>query len=111
MPAQVGSAAERIMGTEEAIGLLIQKLLKPDNFKLITDLDDEEVNVITLLQTIGDTLKIDVLKEFCDNFTQFRISRFRMGRRELVDIAAFYSGGIPEFRRPRSLKDLFVGVR
>jgi len=107
----VTPSEERIMGTEEAIGLLIQKLLKPDNLKLITDLDDEEVNVMTLLQTIGDVLKIDALQSFCENFEQFRVSRWRMGRRELVDIASFYTGGFEQPRRVRSLKDLFVGVR
>jgi hypothetical protein len=105
--------AERLMGTEEAVARLIQELIKvsEEKSKVLSDLNDEEVGVLSLLSTIGEKLNISALKSFCLNFAQYRVSRFRLGRREMVNIASYSTGLEPERRKVRSLKDLFSGIR
>lgn len=100
----------RVMGTEEATAILIQELIKSDNIKIMTDVNDEEGGVLSLLSTMGEHLKIPALKLFVKNFCMFRVSRFRMGRREMVNVAS-YTGENPEGRKVKSLKDLFTGMR
>jgi hypothetical protein len=105
--------AEKIMGTEEAVARLIQELIRvsEDKSKVLSDLNDEEVGVLSLLSTIGEKLKIDAITKFCINFAQYRVSRFRLGRREMVNIASFTSAFPEERRKVRSLRDLFSGMR
>ena len=99
------------MGTEEAIAMLIQELMKTDKPKVMTDLNDEEVGVLSLLSTIGENLKIKELKAFCKNFTLYRVSRFRMGRKEMVNIASWTGADVYQRKRKvRSVKDLFGGM-
>jgi len=50
------------------------------------------------------------LKDFANNFLKLRVSKERMGRREIVIIASA-GGEIGERRRFRSLRDLFAGLR
>ena len=84
--------------------------MKSENIKIMTDVDDEEGGVLSLLSTMGEHLKIKPLKEFVKNFCLFRVSRYRLGRREMVNIAS-YAGEGPEGRKVKSIKDLFVGIR
>jgi len=103
---------KQILGTEEATALLIQELMRNDNPKVMTDLSDEEVGVLSLLSTIGEDLKIKELKNFCKNFSLYRISRFRLGRREMTDIASWSSGdAYGRKKKVKSVRDLFGGMR
>lgn len=79
--------------------------------KILSDLDEEEIGTLTLLDTIGKKMKIDVLNKFVESFCHFRISRHRMGRRELAGILTMAGYGTEDRRRSRSIKDLFGGIR
>ena len=82
---------EAIFGTEEAIAKLITELVRTEDgkAKLMSDLNDEEVAILALLDTVGERVDLKTLSKFCTNFCQYRVSRFRLGRRELVNIASF----------------------
>jgi hypothetical protein len=103
------SPTEKVYGTEEALAKGILDLLKTGKTKILSDLDDEEILNLSLLYTWADLIKSDALKQFCDNFLQLRVSRFRLGRREIVSIASFTSE--PERRKIKSIKDLFGGFK
>ncbi len=106
-----------IYGTEEAIAKLIMEILrtgaeKPkEKTKLLTDLSPEEIHVLTLLSTIGENMNIKVLKEFCLNFCQYKVSKNRLGRKEMVGIATFNLGDGTDKKGRKSIKDLFSGLR
>ena len=103
---------EKILGTEEALGKLITELMKlqKEKYKILTDLDDKEVCTLSLLSTIAESLKIKELRTFVANFCNFRVSRDRMGRRELVGIASLTGIGISERKGKISLKSLIPGI-
>jgi hypothetical protein len=104
------SPTEKVYGTEEALAKGILNLLhSTEGRKVLSDLDDEEILNLSLLYTWSDLIKDKALKQFCDNFLELRISRFRLGRREIVSIASFT--GEPERRKIKGIKDLFAGFR
>jgi hypothetical protein len=103
------SPTDKPVGLEEQVAKGLDELFKTDKFLLFSDLDDEEILNITLLMTWADTLGIQTITDFCRNFLQLRVSRFRLGRREVVSIASYSAE--PERRKMKSLKDLFAGMR
>lgn len=105
------SPTKRVFGTEEAIGHGMMELFKTDKDKamLLSELDDEEILNLSLLLTWSDLIDSKALKSFCSNFLRLRVSRFRMGRSEIVRISSNMSG--PDRKRIRSLKDVFSGIR
>jgi len=102
-----------VFGTEEAVARLIIELMKSEKkrIKLLTDLSDEEIMVLSLLSTIGEKLKLNVLNKFCSNFCLYRVSKARAGRKEFVNIATYTTGEMTETKRRKGIKDLFGGLR
>lgn len=102
-----------IYGTEEAVAKLIMEMLKTEKgkVKLLSDLNEEEIGVLSLLASIGEQLNIEAINKFCENFCQFRVSRKRLGRREMTGIATFTTMEQTEVRKRRGIKDLFTGFR
>jgi len=98
-----------VYGTEEALAKGILDLLKSEKTKILSDLDDEEILNLSLLYSWAEITKCDAIKKFCDNFLQLRVSRFRLGRREIVSVASYT--GEPDRKKVRSIKDLFAGIR
>jgi len=78
-----------ILGTEEARARIIIELSSPDfeKIKMFSDLYIEEIPVASALTTVSEKLKLDSLKSFLDNFLKFRISKDRLGRFEMLNIA------------------------
>jgi hypothetical protein len=103
------SPTEKVYGTEEALAKGILELLKSGKTKILSDLDDEEILNLSLLYTWAEEIKCNTLKKFCDNFLLLRVSRFRLGRREIVGIASY--SGEPDRKKVKSIKDLFAGIR
>jgi len=103
---------DRVMGTEEAMAQGIIEMLDKDNkVKTLSDLNDEEINALALLETLGTKLNVKVLNSFVRNFCLFRISRARMGRREIGGMVTFAGYGAEEKRRKRSIGELFAGLK
>lgn len=104
---------KRVMGTEEANAITIQELMDSKDLKskTMSDLNDEEIGVLALLQCIGEELGLDSIKDFNTHFCQFRVSRSRMGRREMKDIVTMAGSVGDDMRRRKSIKDLFGGMK
>jgi hypothetical protein len=105
----VPKPTDKIYGTEEAVAKGLMDLLGEKKPKILSDLDDEEILNLSLLYSLGDKTKIDSVIAFCDNFLKLRVSRFRLGRREIVFVAG--AGNEPDRKRFRTIKDLFSGLR
>jgi hypothetical protein len=111
-PATRPDVQGKIYGTEEAVASLIIELtsVQKEKIKGLTELDDQEIGVLTVLNVIGERLDISSLIDFVTNFCQFRVSRFRMGRREMVDIASYTISPTDDRRKFKSMRDLFGGM-
>jgi len=98
-----------VMGEEEARAQSLLDLLEPEKAQLKSDLDDEEIHYLAMLRTWAKELDIKTLDDFCNNFMELRVSRNRMGRREIVFALSLVGerirGGV------KSIKDLFSGLR
>jgi len=72
--------------TEEAMGKIIALLANEDKYKLITDIQYDEISTIAGLLAIADTYDITLLKNYLKNFLLLRISNRRQGRKEIVEM-------------------------
>jgi hypothetical protein len=102
------SPSEKILGFEEQLSLAL-KDISPKELKKQSDLNDEEIISLSVIYLWAEITKIKALKNFADNFLALRISRHRMGRREIISLG--YGATEPERRRLRSLRELFLGIR
>jgi len=69
----------------KAKGLLfLAKTQRPD---LLTDLDEDEIKLITTIEALADFFKTPLLKEITLLFKNHRVSKSRLGRSELLTIA------------------------
>ena len=105
--------AQRVYGQEEAMAQALLELMdiQGDKAKSLTDLNDEEVGVLTLLQTMHDRIKIKEIGNFVDLYCKFKVSRSRLGRREIINAISFGGVQMEDKRRKGSIKDLFAGMR
>ena len=100
-----------LMSHDEAVAQNVLKLgeATDEEIKSLSDLDDEEINYLTILFTLADTIDLDVLKIFGNEFLRLRVSKGRLGRKEIVWI----SSGLELFAKAagkvRSPKDIFAG--
>jgi hypothetical protein len=102
------SPTEKVLGFEEQLSIAL-KDISPKDIKKQSDLNDEEIVGLSVIYLWAETTKIKVLKNFADDFLALRISRHRMGRREIVSLG--YGAAEPERKRLRSLRELFMGIR
>jgi hypothetical protein len=105
--------ANRVLGQEEAMAKALVELMDTEGTKVKTmsDLDESEIGVLTLLNIMGDHLKIQVLSDFVTNYSQFKVSRARLGRREIINSITFGAIGGDDRRKTKSIKDLFGGMK
>lgn len=96
-------------GREEAFAKLGMSLLKTEEFKVLSDLESEEIGKVAIIQTLADRLKSPVLKTFVKNFLLLRVSQNRLGRREMMNIAT--SGVEDTKKKAKSISSLFAGLR
>jgi hypothetical protein len=104
---------QRVMGQEEALARAITEMMDvtEQKKKLLSDLSEEECNVLTLLHVIGERLKVKEISRFAEEFCMYRVSRSRMGRREMVNVITFSGLPMSEMKGRKSIKDLFSGIR
>ncbi|MEM2506256.1 MAG: hypothetical protein QXF61_04350 [Nitrososphaeria archaeon] len=99
---------DKILGFEEQVAVCLRDI-SPKKLTMQSDVDDEEIPNLCVLYVLDKNFKINVLKEFADNFLELRISRFRLGRREIIGLGTGVAE--PERRKLKTLRDLFVGIR
>lgn len=100
----------KIYGEEEARASSLLKLLETKYPKLLSDLSDEEIHALTILDTWASETNNKILRKFTKSFLEHRVSKHRLGRREIALAVTLGSSG-EVGRRPRSIKDLFSGLR
>lgn len=99
----------KVMGEEEARAQSLLELLEKTKPELLSDLNDEEIHYMALLLTWAKQIKCKILVEFCNNFMNLRVSRNRMGRREIVFAVSLVAERMRG--KPKTIKDLFAGIR
>jgi len=100
---------DRPLGQEEALAKSLLELTQPEKIELFSDLNDEEIIALSALLTWGKELKIKVLKTFVQQFLRLRVSRYRLGRREIALTVGMAGGSVGV--KPKSVKDLFAGLK
>lgn len=104
---------QRILGQEEAMAQALLELMEiqGEKVKSMSDLNDEEVGVLSLLQTMYERIKVTEIGNFVDFYCKFKVSRARMGRREIINAISFGGVQMDDRRKRGSIKDLFAGMR
>jgi hypothetical protein len=105
----VVSPTEKAYGQEEAVAKGILDLLKTEKKKIFSDIEDDHILNLSILFTWAEMIKCEAIKKVCENFLELRVSRFRLGRREIIAVASY--SGEPERKKVRSITDLFKGMR
>lgn len=103
----------RVLGQEEAMAQALIEMMdiQGEKTRTLSDLQDEEVGILTLLQTLGNRVHVREINDFVRLYCQFKVSRLRLGRREVVNAISFGTLGMEDRRRRGSIKDLFGGAR
>lgn len=101
----------RVLGQEEAMAQALLELMdiQMDKTRTLTDLNDEEVGVLSLLQTLSNRVRVREIDDFVRLYCQFKVSRMRLGRREIVNAISIGNLGLEEKRRRGGIKELFGG--
>lgn len=104
---------QRVLGQEEAMAQALIELMEIQDEKkrTLTDLELEEVGTLTLLQCLANRTKVRELEDFVNLFCQFKVSKNRLGRREIVNTVSMGGLGTDDRRKRGSIKDLFSGIR
>jgi len=105
--------SQRVLGQEEAMAEALLELMdiRDEKTRTLSDLNEEEIGVLTLLQTIYNRIKVKEIEDFVDLYCKFKVSRARLGRREIVNAISFGGIGFEEKRKKASIKDIFSGFK
>lgn len=85
--------------------MLLAQTKRPD---LLSDLEDNEIRVLAILDAISEKYELDMIQDIILNLLNFRISRDRQGRKELMSLGR--QGGQPNQGQDKSLKDMVLGM-
>lgn len=99
---------ERPIGTEEALAKAILELMNPKIIDYFSELNDEEILMLSALRSWGRITGIKEIDSFVADFLKLRVSKHRQGRREIPLSIGFASGGAPS---PRGLRSLLSSLR
>jgi hypothetical protein len=112
-PAGQRPDTQRVLGQEEAMAQALLELIdiQGEKSRTLSDLNDDEVGILTLLQTMHNTIDVKEIGDFVDLYCKFKVSRSRLGRREIINAISFGGAGMDDKRRKGSIKDLFAGMR
>ena len=106
-------AKSRVYGTEEALAQIFLELLNPsdENISTISDVTPEEVFGLATMSSYQKIFDSTLLNKWIVDFLKFRVSRLRLGRKELV----LLGGGIREYVEGKGkskvrFSDLFAGM-
>jgi len=101
-----------VFGKDEAFARISMELLKTDKYKkILSDLELDEINAIISLLAIGRIVKSDILEKIVNDFLELRVSKDRLGRKEILSFAlasTYESGGL---RAKSGISSLFSGLK
>lgn len=100
----------QIFGIDEAIAKISTQLMTPtkNNIYTISDVTPEEIFGIALILEMGDKFNSKIIKKWVDNFLMLRVSRLRLGRKELMMIG---TGMRQQEERKKGTSNLFAGLQ
>jgi hypothetical protein len=101
-----------VVGPEEAIARIGLELLyaEGEELKSLSDLTPKEVFYMTTLTNIAEIYDSDAMKNFIDNFLKFRISRMRLGRKEMLIFGTGMREATEEAKRGKGMTSLISGL-
>lgn len=104
---------QRVLGQEEAQAQALLELMEiqDQKTKSLSDLTLQEIGTLALLQTLYQRTKINEIGDFVELYCQFKVSRDRLGRREITNAITLGGLGVDDRRKKNSIKDLFSGIR
>lgn len=106
----VESPESEVLGKDEAFGRIVIELLRTRERRVLSDVVDEEIKLLTGLDIVAEKLDSDLLRGVEDTFLDLRVSRNRIGRQELMAIAlASRMEGMGP--RKASVDKLFAGLK
>jgi hypothetical protein len=103
---------EKVVGTEEAVARIGMEFLSPDkeNMPLLTDLTPKEIFILSGLKCLSDFYSSKVMEKFILVFEKLRVSRYRIGRKELILFATGLKELEEEKRKGKQLGSLISGL-
>lgn len=101
----------RVLGQEEAMAQALLEMLdiQEDKIRTLSDLNEEEIGILSLLQTLSNRVKVREIDDFIRFYCQFKVSRIRLGRREIINAISIGSIGIDERKKRGGIRELFGG--
>jgi len=70
---------------------ILNELLNPTKIKLITDLSNDEIKLITRIEMIAKIRKLPIYTECTDLFMRLQLSNKRKSRQEIIEAVKGYS--------------------
>lgn len=101
---------ERPLGSEEALAKTLLEFLNPRAIEYYTELNDEEIMMISALKTWAKETKLKILDDFATHFLRLRVSKHRQGRREIPLAIGLAGSGVPT-SGARSLRSLLSSLK
>lgn len=101
----------QVFGIDEALAKISTQLMTPtkDNIFTISDITPEEVFGISVLLSYAKKFKSQLIQNWADDFLLLRVSRMRLGRKELMTLG---TGLRTESEKKRGgTQDLFAGLK
>lgn len=99
--------SDESMSIDEALARVAMILAKTENKKILSEVTDYEIRLISALFTIAKKSKNDLILDFLENFLLLRVSHKRKGRDELLKIAQSAREGSDS--KMNRLRQLFTG--
>lgn len=99
---------ENNLTREEALARVSMILAKTENPKILSDFEPHEVGLITAISTVGEAFDFNIMNLLAKNFSLYRVSKLRQGRKEILEIASEVRR-TPERMARGGLRSLFRG--
>lgn len=110
MQGPVSPDTEGLYGEEESRAKTLRDLVKIAYPEGLSDLNLREINFMSALETLAKILDSDVLRTWNRKFLKLRVSRNRLGRREISSTLTL-AGVKAKKGGAKSIKDLFSGLK
>ena len=76
-----------VLSPDEAHARVITELSRTIRPELMTELNDQEIKALSVVMTVGEETKNDVMTSYGEWFMRLRVSKGRKGRDELIRVS------------------------
>jgi hypothetical protein len=103
--------SQEVFGLDEALARTITQLAEPteDKIKTMSDLTPKEIFFMARLFMISSEYNLSGIDAWCRDFLRLRVSRFRIGRKEMFVLGSGI--GSSEKQKKANISDLFAGLK